>query len=157
MDQMMPISTTTSAMRIAKYVKGSALLTTYLVPMKPVLHSRTKIAGAARAASLSKSAVICRPCCPIVCYAASTDRAGRPARFYISKAAIAVLKRGTRWMFAPRLGPVDRDRRGDVLGRYTHRRPEGSGTFRRPSPLRRSNGEMNRCDGEFSSRCFGQV
>src|SRR5438093_723354 len=43
MAQMMPISTTTIAMRIARYVKGSALLTTYLVPMKPVLHSRTKI------------------------------------------------------------------------------------------------------------------
>src|SRR6478752_328261 len=31
---------------------------TYLVPMKPVLHSRTKIAGAARAANLSKSSFI---------------------------------------------------------------------------------------------------
>ena len=42
-------------MRIARYVKGSALLMTYLVPMKPVLHNSTKIAGAARAANLSKS------------------------------------------------------------------------------------------------------
>ena len=48
---MTAIRPTTIAMRIARYVKGSALLTTYLVPMKPVLHSRTKIAGAARAAN----------------------------------------------------------------------------------------------------------
>src|SRR5437773_12504793 len=78
MGQMSPISITTIAMRIARYVKGSALLTTYLVPMKPVLHSRTKIAGAARAANVSKSLVICRPCRPIICHAARTDRPRLP-------------------------------------------------------------------------------
>src|SRR3954470_1092059 len=101
MAQMTAISITTIAMRIARYVRGSALLMTYLVPMKPVLHSRTKIAGAARAANLLKSCFICRPCCPIICYAARTDRAGRYARFHISKPAIEALQRGMPWMFAP--------------------------------------------------------
>jgi hypothetical protein len=55
MAQMTAISITTIAMRIARYVRGLALLMTYLVPMKPVLHNSTKIAGAVRAANFSKS------------------------------------------------------------------------------------------------------
>ena len=52
--QMIAISTTTIAMRIARNVSGSALRMTYLVAMKPVLQSRTKIAGAAAAADAAK-------------------------------------------------------------------------------------------------------
>src|SRR3954447_20938824 len=44
---------------------------TYLVPTKPVLHSSTNIAGAPRAANLSKSLAICCPECPNLCQAAT--------------------------------------------------------------------------------------
>src|SRR5882757_10520388 len=43
---------------------------TYLVPTKPVLHNSTNIAGAPRAANLSKSLAICCPECPNLCQAA---------------------------------------------------------------------------------------
>jgi hypothetical protein len=42
---------TTTVMRIAREVSGSALRNMYLVATKPVLQSTTKIAGAARAAN----------------------------------------------------------------------------------------------------------
>src|SRR5215211_4316368 len=59
---------------------------TYLVPTKPVLHSSTNIAGAARAANLSKSLAIWRPECPNLRQAARRSRAGRPARIHITAA-----------------------------------------------------------------------
>src|SRR5215475_1553619 len=74
MAQMIAISTTTIAMRIARYVSGSALWMTYLVPTKPVLHSTTKIAGAARAANLSKSSVIWRALVPNPVLCGNTHR-----------------------------------------------------------------------------------
>src|SRR5438876_1617304 len=53
---------------------------TYLVPTKPVLHSTTKIAGAARAANLSKSTVIRRALLPnhMLCGNTHPRRAARP-------------------------------------------------------------------------------
>src|SRR4029077_2390649 len=53
---------------------------TYLVPTKPVLHSTTKIAGAARAANLSKSGVIWRALLPkpVLCGNTNRGRAPRP-------------------------------------------------------------------------------
>ena len=68
---MIAIRPTTTTMRMARKVKGSASCSAYFVATKPVLHSTTKIAGAARAANLSKSSVIWRPECTIVCYVAT--------------------------------------------------------------------------------------
>jgi hypothetical protein len=47
-----------------------------LVPIKPVLQSTTKIAGAARAAIFSKSRFICGPDCLNVRYPAIVNPAG---------------------------------------------------------------------------------
>ena len=101
MAQMTAIRPTTIAMRIARYVKGSALLTTYLVPMKPVLHSRTKIAGAARGGecqvlghlpSLLPDHMLCGK---------NRSRRATGAISHIEALLPEDLKRGTPWMFAP--------------------------------------------------------
>src|ERR1700754_3935254 len=64
---------------------------TYLVPTKPVLQSTTKIAGAARAANLSKSCVMCRALLPNHAPCGNSNRAGPPAHHHITgiKAIVA--------------------------------------------------------------------
>src|SRR5689334_749629 len=73
---------------------------TYLVPTKPVLHSTTKIAGAARAASLSKSSVICRALLPKATLCGNTNRAGPPARYHITRRTKSL------WTYAPPSPPL---------------------------------------------------
>src|SRR5580704_4959553 len=65
-------------------VKGSALWTTYLVAIKPVLQSTTKIAGAAHAANFSRSLLICGPDGLNICYPAIVKRAGLPTCDHIT-------------------------------------------------------------------------
>ncbi len=96
---MVAIIATTTAMRIARKVSGSALFSPYLVAMKPVLQSTTKIAGAARAANFSTSLLICGLDCLNICYAAIVKHTGQHATYRMTK----VENEETPWMFAPRM------------------------------------------------------